>query len=219
MPAGFSFFSRTCLSLIPLCLLGVTLSALAREPRPWLSLFDGQSLQGWKAAEHAGTFSVHNSEIVAHGPRSHLFYTGPIAMKDWTDFELSLEVWTEPGANSGVYFHTRYQETGIPEIGYQIQINNSNPYPSKTGSIYGVEDRLVSPVGDNEWFTLYIRVEGKRIVTKINGAVISDYIEPANPPRSGEIKGSLIAHGTIALQGHDADSMVRFRNIRIRLPQ
>jgi hypothetical protein len=196
-------------------LLAVSFGKLAAQEAQWISLFDGTTLAGWKAAESETTFSVSNGEIVAHGPRAHLFYVGPVADHDWKDFELVMEVMTSKTTNSGVYFHTRFQETGFPEIGYQVQINNSNPYPSKTASLYGVEDRLTTPVADNVWFTLSIRVEGKRIITKVNDQTVCDYIEPENPERKGEVKGSILAHGTFALQGHDKDSEVRFRNIRV----
>ena len=39
----------------------------------WQVLFDGKSLDGWKANDEPGTFSVDGDEIIVHGPRSHLF--------------------------------------------------------------------------------------------------------------------------------------------------
>ena len=42
----------------------------------WISLFDGQSLKGWKASEHPEQWKVEDGKIVASGPRSHLFYIG-----------------------------------------------------------------------------------------------------------------------------------------------
>jgi hypothetical protein len=197
-------------------LLAVSFGQLTAQDAQWASLFDGATLAGWKASESESTFSVSNGEIVAHGSRAHLFYVGPVADHDWKDFEFVVEVKTSKATNSGVYFHTRFQETGFPEIGYQVQINNTNPYPSKTASLYGVEDRLTTPVADDVWFTLSIRVEGKRIVTKVNDQTVCDYIEPENPERKDEVKGSILARGTFALQGHDKDSEVRFRNIRVR---
>lgn len=144
-------------------LLGLVAPSLGRamvEDKAWISLFDGATLTGWKAAESTDTFSVSNGEIVAHGSRAHLFYLGPVAGHDWGNFELIMEVKTSRGANSGVYFHTRFQDAGFPEAGYQVQINNTNPYPSKTASLYGVDDRLTTPVSDDLWFELLVRVEG-----------------------------------------------------------
>jgi hypothetical protein len=77
----------------------------------WQRLFDGRSLDGWRASDAPGSFSVKDGAIVVRGPRSHLFYVGPVQDHHFTDFELRLEVKTFPKANSGVYFHTAWQET------------------------------------------------------------------------------------------------------------
>jgi hypothetical protein len=44
----------------------------------WLELFDGKSLNGWKASENASSWRVSDGALMANGPRSHLFYTGPV---------------------------------------------------------------------------------------------------------------------------------------------
>src|SRR6478609_8024912 len=78
-------------------------SCWAQDPNEWIPLFDGKTLNGWKSSEHEGTFKVVDGQIVAHGERSHLFYTGPVQGADFRNFELALEIKTMPGANSGVY--------------------------------------------------------------------------------------------------------------------
>src|SRR5882757_7723323 len=72
----------------------------------WISLFDGKTLTGWEANESPATWVVEDGAIVTKGPRSHLFYTGPVANHDFKNFELIAEVLTIPGSNSGIYFHT-----------------------------------------------------------------------------------------------------------------
>ena len=47
----------------------------AEKSAGWQLLFDGKSLNGWKASETQGTFSVQGGELVVFGKRSHLFYT------------------------------------------------------------------------------------------------------------------------------------------------
>jgi len=49
----------------------------------WISLFNGRSLDGWKAGERAESFSVAEGCIVASGGRSHLYYTGPAHQADF----------------------------------------------------------------------------------------------------------------------------------------
>ncbi len=45
------------------------------SPGEWVQLFDGKSLDGWKASEATDSFYIKDGCIVADGkPRSHLFY-------------------------------------------------------------------------------------------------------------------------------------------------
>ena len=69
--------------------------------------------------------------------------------------------YTYPGSASGVYFHTRYKEEGPPTFGYEAQINASRAGESKTGSLVGASEVETAPHGDNEWFSYYIKVDGK----------------------------------------------------------
>src|SRR5258705_88612 len=78
----------------------------------WISLFDGKSLNGWKVGNHAGTFTVQDGAIVANGDVAHLFYDGDVKEHNFKNFEFKTEVMTTPGSNSGIYFHTVYQESG-----------------------------------------------------------------------------------------------------------
>ena len=53
------------------------------ETAGWISLFDGKTLNGFKASENKDTFSVRDGMIVVDGPRSHLFYVGPVENADF----------------------------------------------------------------------------------------------------------------------------------------
>jgi hypothetical protein len=207
-----------------LCALYVAAGAVvaATPPREaggadadWRPLFDGRSLAGWRASDTDGSFSVEDGAIVTRGPRSHLFYVGDVEGHDFRSFELKLEVQTEPGANSGVYFHTAFQETGWPEKGYEAQVNNSHEDWRRTGSLYAVEDAKETLVRDGEWWEYSIRVEGRRIVLAVNGKPTVDYTEPEGFVRE-EQPGRVLSSGTFALQCHDPKSIVRFRHIRVR---
>ena len=74
----------------------------------WITLYDGQSLQGWTASENTETFQIEDGAIVTSGPRSHLYYTGEVKGADFKNFELALEVKTTPGSNSGIYIYTEF---------------------------------------------------------------------------------------------------------------
>ena len=182
----------------------------------WISLFDGKSLDGWKVGENASTFSVQDGAIVAHGNTAHLFYEGPVKDHNFKNFEFRAEVMTEPGSNSGIYFHTQYQEGGWPAKGYEVQVNNSHSDWRRTGSLYAVQDVKEVYVKDNEWYTESFSVQGKRVIIKINDKVVVDYTEPDNVQRPADMAGRVISSGTFALQGHDPNSKVHFRNIMVK---
>lgn len=198
-------------------LAAFSLSAFAADSKDgWISLFDGKSLDGWKASDKPGTFSVENGEIVIHGERSHLFYLGDVKGHDFKNFEVKADVMARHGSNSGFYFHTAWQETGWPDKGFEVQVNNTHKDPKKTAGLYDIVDNYEAPAKDDEWFTLYIKVEGKHVITKVNDKVIVDYTEPEGfQPKPNHI-GRKIDHGTFALQGHDPGSEVHFKNIFVK---
>lgn len=197
----------------------ITLGLLAFSFRPkdkWISLFDGKTLKGWKVGKNASSFSVDNGRIIVKGPTAHLFYDGPLQQHNFKNFEFKAEVMTEPGANSGIYFHTVYQEDGWPAKGYEVQVNNSQTDWRRTGSLYGIQDIKEVYVKDKEWYTEYIKVEGKRVIIKINDKTVVDYTEPENPDRPKGMEQRLISSGTFALQAHDPNSVIYYRNIQVK---
>jgi len=211
-----------------LCALFVALSASPgwSAEDGWIALFDGRSLTGWKASENPGSPRVEDGAIVCEGKRAHLFYVGPDGRAEFENFELELEVKTEPGANSGVYFHTRWQDSGWPTAGFEAQVNNRQPVfkeydyreNKKTGSLYGLRNLYKPMVPDGEWFTMNIRVHRPRVEIRLNGQLVTEYTEPANPdlpPPAPPL--NRLGRGTFALQCHDEDSRARYRNIRVRV--
>jgi hypothetical protein len=217
----FRSLSNLMAVLSVLALTGPRLAAVAAEPSAtdgWQQLFDGRTLEGWKANENPDTFRVQDGCIVVAGPRSHLFYNGPVGDADFRNFHWRCEIMTRPQANSGMYFHTAYQEEGWPSQGYEVQVNNTHSDPKKTGGLYAVQDVLdQSSVKDNEWFTQEVIVQGKHIVVKVNGKVTADYTEPDDVERPAGMEGRRLSHGTVALQGHDPDSVIHYRKVEIKL--
>ena len=182
----------------------------------WISLFNGKDLEGWKVGVNASTFSVEDGTIKVSGDRAHLFYAGDVENHNFKNFEFKARVMTKPGANSGIYIHTRYQEDGWPTYGYEVQVNNSQEDWKRTGSLYNIVDVKENYATDNEWYTEYVKVEGKRIIIKINDIVVVDYTEPEKPFREGEGVYRIISAGTFALQGHDPGSVVFYKDIMVR---
>lgn len=181
----------------------------------WVSIFDGKTLNGWKAAENPATFSVQDGEIVVHGPRAHLFYDGPVGNHNFKNFEWKAKVKTMPGSNSGMFIHTAYQEKGWPAQGYEIQVNQTHTDWRKTGSVYALQDVKETFVKDDEWYTEQISVQGKKVTIRINDKIINQYTEPDSISNGSSPKK--LSSGTVALQGHDPKSEVHFKDIQIKV--
>ena len=184
----------------------------------WIELFNGKDLSGWKVStDNPDSFQVVDGELVVKGPRAHLYYVGPVEDAAFKNFEWKCEIMTKPKANSGMYFHTKYQEESWPTKGYEVQVNNSHGDPRKTGSLYAIDDVMDdAPANDNEWFTQHVIVNGKRIIIKVNDEVVTDYTEPEGVERTGNDAGKLIDSGTFAIQAHDPGSEIHYRSIKVK---
>ena len=188
------------------------LSSIANAEE-WVTLFDGKTFDGWKASENKDSWKIEDGAFVCKGPRSHLFYVGKEA--PFVNFEWKADVKTLPGANAGMYFHTKYQDSGWPKFGYEAQVNNTHGDPKKTGSLYGVVNINPAPAKDNEWFTQHIIVKGRQIIIKVNDKVVVDYTEPEDK-KPGKNFSRKLDKGTFAFQAHDPKSVVYFKNIKVK---
>ena len=182
----------------------------------WISLFDGQTLDGWRASDDPGTFRVEDGTLIVDGPRSHLYYVGPVMDHDFKNFEFKADVMTMPGANSGIYIHTEWQETGWPSKGYEIQVNNTHSDERRGGGLYAIDDVDTAPAADGEWYTQHIIVQDKRIVSIVDGETLVDYTEPDDVERPDNMADRVLSNGTIAIQGHDPQSVIHFKNIMVK---
>lgn len=202
--------------LVAALCIAISSASLKNNDDEWISLFDGKSLDGWKVGNHSETFKVEKGMIVVNGETAHLFYDGNVKNHNFKNFEFKADVMTVPGSNSGIYFHTEYQEGGWPAKGYEVQVNNSHTDWRRTGGLYAVDDVKETYVKDNEWFTEYIKVQGKHVIIKLNDKKVVDYTEPENVERPADMAERKISSGTFALQGHDPKSKVYFKNIMVR---
>lgn len=178
------------------------------------SIFDGKSFEGWKPAkEHPETWKIEDGALVARGERCHLFYVGDT--KPFKDFELKVDVMTEPNSNGGIYFHTKYQDTDWPKYGFECQVNVSHGDWKKTGSLYDVVNVPASPAKDRQWWTQHIIVQGRKVTVKIDDKILFEYTQPAGA-QAGKDFTRVLDEGTFALQAHDPNSVVRYKNIRVK---
>ena len=203
-----------CLAVAATLDFGTAHSAETVEPG-FVSLFDGKSLDGWKKSEeNPDSLRVEDGLLVIDGPRAHLFYDGDLA--PFKNFHFIADVMTTPGSNSGIYFHTRYQPSGWPRYGHECQVNVTHSDPKRTSSLYGIVNVGDPPVKDNEWYRQEIIVEGRRVRLILNGETMVDYTEPENKAADSNDFERRLGEGTFALQAHDPQSKVYFRNLQVK---
>jgi hypothetical protein len=194
------------------------LGAIAGQAGEAVPLLDGKTLAGWKPSKNspAGTYQVVDGVLQVRGGQGHLFYVGADGQATFRNFEFTAKVKTYKGANSGIYFHTAYQDGGWPAAGYECQVNATHGDKKKTGGLYAVKDVMDTPAApDDEWFDYRIRVEGKRVQIWINGKQTVDFTEPADwtPPKG--MAGRKLGAGTFALQAHDPGCKVDYKDIKV----
>lgn len=204
----------------------------------FVPLFDGKTLDGWKSStDNPKSFSVQDGIIVCKGGIAHLFYNGKVGNANFGNFELKLKARTTSGSNSGVYFHTIYQEEGWPGKGFEAQVNSTHTDPIKTGSLYGIANiyapgpeaepygvkiidngqilvyRPDAPSTDGEWFDYHIIVNGRTITLKVNGETTVEWYQPD----SWANKDRRLDRGTVAFQAHDPNSETHYKDIQIKI--
>lgn len=197
---------RMALSLAGLCLAVVLAAATAQDTAPtpgkdgWISMFDGKTLDGWKANEHPESWKVVDGAIVGDGPASHLFWMA----RECENCEFRAEVKLNHSGNSGMYFRTAFGPA-FPK-GYEAQVENTSPDPQKTGSLYGIARVTEQLIQDDTWWTQHIIAHGNHIVIKVNGKTVTDTVDDRNR----------YTKGYLALQQHNPGSIVQYRNLMMK---
>ncbi|TWT96220.1 family 16 glycoside hydrolase [Neorhodopirellula pilleata] len=181
----------------------------------WVTLFDGESLQGWTQKNGTASYRVEEGAIVGKtavgSPNSFL-----CSDKDYGDFELAFEVNVDEGLNSGVQIRSKTREDGGRVYGPQVEIEST---PGEAGYIYGeatgrgwiTKEQPIKDAYQNGKFNQFrVRAIGDRIQTWINDTQVADIVDPESA-REGFI--GLQVHGIPKDQG---PYQVRWKNIRVR---
>lgn len=98
-------------------LAGLVLALLCAGDKPgkWIKMFNGKTLDGWKANEHPDSWTVVKEDgkmcIKGHDAASHLFWM----TKECTNCEFKAEFKIMEGSNSGMYFRTAFGP-GFPRV-------------------------------------------------------------------------------------------------------
>ena len=181
----------------------------AEKEESFVPLFDGKTLEGWKANNNAADFSIEDGAIKANGDCTHLFYTGSVNGAKFKNFELRLDVMTRKNSNGGFFIHSAWVENGWPS-GYEIQVNNTQGDPQKSGGLYNTANNP-DPFEDDTWMKYMIRVEDGVVKVSVNGKKLVNYKTEAGTTKL------LPNGGAFAIQAHDKGSTTLYKNIRVKV--
>jgi hypothetical protein len=206
-------------------LIAISLCCGSAFADDWVTLFDGNNLDGWKASRDNTQFAIVDRVIVGTSSSQTQFLH---TVETYGDFELELEVKLhDTDLNSGVQIRTmltRENANGQSREsihGPQVDIGKS---PGRSGHIFSQGNGAwITPEKDltrnelltvGDWNKLRVLAVGPRIQTWINDKSVADVTD-------NEAFASYPS-GVIALQLHAVKNApekarhVSFRSIRVR---
>ncbi len=218
-------------------LIALAAAGCAAQTPDWTSLFDGESLKGWRVAakpeDVAKNYWTVTDGVITCDSRGRAKhdYVWLLSNREFTDFDLKLKVrsFRASGGNSGVQVRSRYDAESFWLDGPQIDIHPPGPF--RTGLIYdetrGVrhwvfpvlpgskmeaEQGAKNPVWKQSdegdgWNDLLIECRGTRIRTTVNGALVADYDGAGQLDDDLHKRRNVGMRGNIALQLHTGDDL------------
>ncbi len=165
-----------------------------------LRLFDGKSLDGWRALGGNSQWKVENGVLRNAAAGANL-----VGERKFTDFKLHVELRLPKGSNSGVYLRGRHE--------VQIADTFGEPASDTLGAIYGfLAPSVDASKGPDEWQSLDVTLVGRKVTVAVNGVtVICDREIPGIT--GGALDSDEGAPGPLYLQGDHGP--VEFRDITL----
>ncbi len=162
----------------------------------WISLFDSETLYGWRAASEVN-WHVADGQIRADSGQLGLLCT----TTQFADYQLWLDFRAAAGTNSGVFLRTSPRPKDAGDGCYELNIAPAdNPFP--TGSF--VRQKKVAPtVAEDRWHTYEVTADGGQFSVMLDGKKVLEYTDPKP-----------LGRGFIGLQFNTG--AIAFRNIRLR---
>jgi hypothetical protein len=163
----------------------------------WQTLFDGTDLA------HFNPIGDANWEIVDGAVRANSGNGFLVTHATYDDFDLELEFWVTPEANSGVFLRCMNPLEISAMSCYEANIYDQRPDPKyRTGGIVDVASPTSQLNTGGRWNSYSISLNGSRLQVTLNDVQVVD------------VEDTKLANGPIALQ-YGAGTVI-FRNVRIR---
>ena len=191
------------------------------------SLFNGKDFTGWKISGPASSFTIQDGAMVANGPARHAYYDGAVQESQLPEFRAEGGR-HDPGrtrtAASTSSLSTRRSEAssrvrrlsleGLRNPGEQLahrpdQDRQPVSREGRHSTVTGQGQRVVHRAHHRQGQYHHDQLNGKQVV-QVDAAGRTGTAGAKG--RDGRSRGP----GTIALQGHDPNSTVYYKNIRIK---
>ena len=231
--------------VIVICLFISCKQALKKNASEWISLFDGTSLNGWRAyngdemppgwmiIDSVLTFTtdqIMEEDYDYIGSRDIIY-----GASEFDNFELYLEWKIPKGGNSGIFYHLKEGYDGPPEVAPEYQLLDDKNYEEvhnyklkdwqKTGADYAMyspdtSEKILNPIG--EWNSSTIVFTPKRVDHWLNGRKVLSFIPWSEDwykrRNSGKWSGApdYAKYKTGFIGLQDHGSNLYFRNIKIK---
>jgi hypothetical protein len=232
---------KICLPLVSVVLFSLaafsTSAAIAADEDGFRPIFDGRTLDGWKAP-NMSYWSVQDGAITGQSTeqnpvKDNQFLVWQLGELD--DFELKLKyrIMGTPSANSGVQVRSHFDRDGHV-AGYQADIDKAGQWAGalydergrgvlatrgqktiidadskKTSTSIGDSDALMANINKDGWNEYHIEALGSTITLSINGKVTAEVVDHDKKDRDRS--------GVLALQLHVGPPMkVQFKDIQLK---
>ena len=221
----------------------VGFSSTHLEAGDWTKIFNGKTLDGWKAPDMS-YFSVEDGAITGqttreHNPPENQFIVWQGGTVD--DFELKFKFRLfGPKANSGMQFRSRVKERGLVH-GYQADMATAGPYlgaiwdeygerrslaargeksvideaGKKSATRFAAAEALLKGINLEDWNEYHITARGPYIVLRINGEVTAELEdrETGKAASSGVLAMPIIPGEPMKVQYKDIQLKVLGKNL------
>ena len=191
--------ARLVAGALPLLLLAACGGGPEVDEDGFQTLLNGSDLSGWQVVGDAN-WRVEDRAARADQSTAASFL---VSEDSFADFDLELEFWVDPTANSGVFLRCQDPGTITDTSCYEANIFDTRPDQTyRTGAIVNVAEPAEFVYTGGQWNRMTITADGPRLQVTLNGRTMVD------------AEDSRFASGPIALQY--AAGRVMFRNVRIR---
>ena len=191
--------ARLAAVALPLLLVAACGGRPEVDEEGWRPLLNGSDLSGWNVV---GDANWRVEERAARADRSTAA-SFLVSEDSFANFDLELEFWVDPEANSGVFLRCQDAGTITDTSCYEANIFDTRPDQTyRTGAIVNVAEPAEFVYTGGQWNRLKITADGTRLQVTLNDRPVVDTMD------------SRFSNGPIALQY--AAGTVMFRNVRIR---